>query len=549
MMRTVYIVGLVLLVVFGFACKKTPENNTQEAKKIVRRTPAPPPKELIGYVSLKNPQELIDHGIAMVKQIIPLPLDRTMLVNQILMRANLPSQLIDALDLSGTFWFLGFDDALMQEQNSTVIAIPLRAKAPFLSALNTSVNESGKDGELTVYKFKDDPTTEPIKLKIDEKYVYAATSGKAFQRGKEFLETTLLPSKPKHHVEVQLLLAQVLGSSEGKAKALIDRVTTQVDQQLQAEDPTGKQPRLADQPFVKAIKTAEQISFGIDLLAQEIAFHAVIDGKKGSEWHRHLSSYTTGPFFAQESLPAASLGAVGGYNMPLAKAWAGTLVRSLSGKGLASLYIADVQDEAAAHKQVEQLFAFLNPFLKQASPTKKAAKPLTYNTIAIHQRALDWKEGVLVSEILGKRLDTAWGIHRGKLMMAIGPSSVAELKHWIDAIESGSRSDALNTHAFFQQHLARTEHSFVGYLSLSDLIHEVMALNVPATKGEEKLPTHTDEKPKTREYLMAQGVPNVERTQLAMSLRIPLSEILAVKQLVQQMAAMSAQGSPLPFPK
>lgn len=385
-----------------------------------------PPKTLIARFALRAPGKSIDEAIAIVRQFIPLPLSKRGLLDLLLQRAHLPRELLQALDLNGTFWLLRFDDKALKQREPMLVALPLKNKAPFVQLLHRRMIDKGADGELRIYRPKPGQVglTE-TRLHIDDRWVIVPTSRKVFDSAKAYLRGVLLNKTPRHDAELTILISNLLAGVGPKLDRSLDtamaRLKSSAAQTAAARAAAGGR-KVDEKPVTSALertarryyalaKSATALRISADIDAGVVRLRLAAEDDKGGKLAKLIKAQQPGAPFAHGLLPRTTWALFANRGQPLVAGDSSPLDVALSsiasampspykeqfttsvaharkhiaddvtvaafrppqGKGLTVTLLARVSKAKAARKAAEQVADVLASWME--AEAKKAGKP------------------------------------------------------------------------------------------------------------------------------------------------------------------------------
>ncbi|PIE19790.1 MAG: hypothetical protein CSA65_00920 [Proteobacteria bacterium] len=295
-----------------------------------KRATIAPPKTLIARFALRAPGKSVDEAIAIVRQFVPLPLSTQGLFDLLLQRAHLPRELLQALDLNGTFWLLRFDDKALKEREPMLVALPLKNKAPFVQLLHRRMIDKGADGELRIYRPKPGQVglTE-TRLFIDDRWVIVPTTRQVFDTAKGYLRAALLKATPRHDAELTVLMSNLLRGVGSKldqsldtAMARLKTSTARAGAQSAGGRKVDKEPvmtaleRTARRYYALA-KSASVLRISADIDKGVVRLRLAAEDQKGGELAKLIKAQQPGAPFARGLLPRTTWALFANRGQPL----------------------------------------------------------------------------------------------------------------------------------------------------------------------------------------------------------------------------------------
>jgi hypothetical protein len=313
-MRTVTMILLCALALSAAGCKsdkKQDKPGAGAAGAAIKQVA--PPKELLVYVGVKNPQQTIDNTLALANQFIPLPLTREGLLDLFSQRARLPRDLIEAIDITRPFWLLGLNDKVIKDKDPAVMIFPIRSRKAFEAALHKKLKKAGAEGKLTRYVPKPGAVgQQSVKLMIEDRFVIAPTSLRALKVTEPFIRGNLLAHAPlKSDVVVHVMVKHVMEDRASEIDKTFDRAMDKVRNNMQRTGPMD-QKQVAGatektlQRYIDALKSTDEIRMALDVNKEQLTVSLQGDGKPGGRLAALTKRQRPGPPYAYGLLPGSS---------------------------------------------------------------------------------------------------------------------------------------------------------------------------------------------------------------------------------------------------
>jgi hypothetical protein len=272
-----------------------------------------PPKELLVYVGVKNPQQTIDSTLALANQFVPLPLTREGLLDLFSQRARLPRDLIEAIDITRPFWLLGLNDKVIKDKDPAVMVLPIHSRKAFEAALHKKLKKAGTEGKLTRYVPKPGAVgQQEVKLLIEERFVIAPTSVRALKVTEPFIRASLLAHAPlSSDVVVHVMVKHVMEDRGEEIDKTFDRAMDKVRTNMQRSGPMD-QKQVAGatektlQRYVDALKSTDEIRLALDVSKEQLTLSLQGDGAAGGRLAALIKRQRPGPPYAYGLLPRSS---------------------------------------------------------------------------------------------------------------------------------------------------------------------------------------------------------------------------------------------------
>lgn len=310
------------------ACKKPGTTKAGKQQKVDKKSAAaekvPAPKELIASFSLRAPASTLDEGLALLNQFGPVPFDRQGLLDLLLQRAHLHRSLLDALDLSGTFWLLRLDDRAVGEKDPMAVVLPLRSVEAFKKALLARMDDKGKDGKLTIYRPKEGQIglTE-TRVWFGEKRAIVPSSRKVYKLLEGYLQGTLTQRVPRHDAELRVFMANLLRGSGQQIDQSLDIAMARLKQQasrpgakVDSKPAAGALERTARR-YYALLKSAAELRFTADIDKTDIRLRLAAHAADGGKLAKLIKRQQPGVPFGQGLLPASTWALFANRGQPL----------------------------------------------------------------------------------------------------------------------------------------------------------------------------------------------------------------------------------------
>jgi hypothetical protein len=154
------------------------------------------PPDVVAWLVMPSVDRTMQSGVALARQVMPVPLDATGLKNVAAMRAGLPQELVSALDLGRpSAMVLTFD---AETRNAHVVfALPLASKDAFLAGLGKLGAPVARRGEAAAYAQPGGGTGQLWTL-VEGELAYLGDEAMAIERGaRTAAKLTVTPVTPR----------------------------------------------------------------------------------------------------------------------------------------------------------------------------------------------------------------------------------------------------------------------------------------------------------------------------------------------------------------
>ncbi len=272
------------------------------------------PKEVMAYVALKEPKRTLDEGLALIKQFVPqLPYNRQMVLGIFAQQLKLPSDMLDAFDITRPFWLVALDREQMENVDAFVFAIPVTSEEKFSEALRQKMQKAGREGDLALYKPKPGQThLKEMLLKIVDRYVFVPSSRLAMEKTDAYLKGALLTSKPEHDLELHVLMDNVLAAKGEELDRSVEKTVGKIRRDVTAQAGAVDQKPMVEatestiKRYVDLLKSTRRLTIGADLKEDGLALSVVGEAEAKGPLQELIKNQRAGAPVGLERLPAAS---------------------------------------------------------------------------------------------------------------------------------------------------------------------------------------------------------------------------------------------------
>ncbi len=600
--RIAAVVMAALMLTLGAGCSKK-----KKAKKATAAGPGPAgtvqevkaPKELLAYVGMRSPGKTIDKGLALLQKFAALPFTREAMLDMLAQQARLPSSLMGAVDVEGTFWMLALDPKQVGDSDPSVLVLPLKDRKKFEAALTKRMKKGKVEGDVVTYEPKEGQVgLQKIAMVITDKHALFPSSLKALDKSRQFIELELQNRKPERDLEVHVLMDAITKAQGDALDREIKRTMAEMKATMakQNKGPIDQKP-MADatekaiERWAGYLKSTKKLVISLDVTADQLTLSVSGEGIPNGELHKVIKRQMSGQPAGLERLPASSWLVISDHGNPGAakenastwgpamdaifkeadpkvKAKMAALVtrlaamndgpfttalhRAPSGKGLALTVIGKIKKPKEAAEAVDSLLKTLGEWVKaeakkqgeklpeglevKREEIKKGGAIGALLSLSIPFPADKANEKELTESLVGLPVTVGWAFTEKELFIVAGKETKAQL----DALIAGKTgSKALAGKPDFRASLKDAGNQ-VGmvYLSLVDLLRWFKG-----TKVEEMMPPplRGDLKDPPTSPVLTWGV-NQPRTKMDVTLRLPAAHFLTFKPMLD--AAMKSGGLP-----
>lgn len=305
------LVVLAVSLVFWVGCKK--ERPEKAPARPTAPRVVPTPKSVMVFVGVKNPGRTIDDALALVRELVPLPLNRAGLLDLFAQRGRLPREMIGAIDIEKPLWIVGMDHReLGTDPDPLLMVLPLRSRKDFEEALAAKLERAGTDGKLTIYKPKPGAVgTQAARLHVTQTHVWAASSRKAFDEAEAFVHGTLIPSVPAHDIEIHIAVENILRERGADLDRRVDRTMDRIRESTKSgKGPAQEQVAGATERTVRrwldALRTTQEAQLIADISPEQLTLTARVLAKDKGRLADLVRRQRPGPPYGYTLLPASS---------------------------------------------------------------------------------------------------------------------------------------------------------------------------------------------------------------------------------------------------
>lgn len=524
---TVIVLAMALVVVP--ACKK----KTGSSKEGTRTEAPKPPPELLTYLALRAPAGTVDRTIGLVRNFVPLMLDRNTVVGFALQATGLPPTLVQALDLTRTGWFLALDAEMLAEPDPSLLALPIRSAAALEKVLSVHLQPLKKDTKGSLRHWRPKPgnaNLAALMLSVQDGYALIPSSEKVLAKVGPYLRKALLSHRPGHDLELHVVHREDARTEKG-----LRRTLDQLTRRLKRQGTDALQQSLTDAlvRYTKLLWTAEHLTITADITAQgPVLGLTARGGGSGGELAQLIKRERTGPPLGAELLPAASWLVLARHGSPPQRgpAAGGLLATILDGftqemapqardrfrkaakqlgkslgesstfalhrpaeqSGLGVLYVAQVVSKAGVEQSMQQFTGLLGEAIgrEQNKAVKGEPKPADLKTrpLRLHGASgavsriampdsLVGDPRFSLPRVIGPDLTLAWALRGGLALFAAGKGAEAQLKHAIRILAGETAKERFVGSKRFRSAVgdSSTRNGLL-YLSLVDLVRSIAGL-------------------------------------------------------------------------
>lgn len=301
--------GALLGALGGAGCTKEKKNKAKtRAKASGQKVEAP--REVLLTVGLRSPDKTIDNALALVSQLVPLPLTRGGLLDLFAQKAKLPRELVDTIDTGKPLWLLGLDDKRVKDVDPAVLVFPLRSRKGFMAALEKRLERKEKRGKLVLYKPRPGQVGQhEVLLHVSDTHVVVPSSQRAFEVVERYVLGTLPGRTPGHDVELRLLMNHLMQERGDEFETKLDRAMDQMRANIQQQQSPVDQKRVARvtektvRRWADALKSTRELVLAADVTREELAVTLRALAKPGGRLASVVKRQRPGAPFGQGLLP------------------------------------------------------------------------------------------------------------------------------------------------------------------------------------------------------------------------------------------------------
>lgn len=261
------------------------------------------PAELLIQMAIRSPEQTVDNILAIVKEFVPLPLNRDNVGEMLLRQVRLPKALLSAVDQKRTAWFLIFDKEKLKDSDPSLLALPIRSADAFKKAMTSEMEQKEtSDGLIRYIPKGSSPFLAPLLATVDGNYALMPSSAAVFKLAAPYLKKVVLKQQPAHEIEIQAIRQ----ATKEENKHQLDRILTAVRERVAHNNDHELAKPLTDifSDWLTLAWSAKTLSFAADLNDKTLTLLSRAESADGTPLADYLKSAKTGAPLGHAWLPA-----------------------------------------------------------------------------------------------------------------------------------------------------------------------------------------------------------------------------------------------------